>query len=134
MSLRAAAMLSVRCNSNSTITFPETSTSASSAPISPKKPSWTTFNNQTTYQGKRSNGQNVTAIVNYFNSTGGMAVNGSPYDNGGSAWAHWWDYGYVQDFDGGSIGNCAIFDTGHRVQMGFWQTYLQGNNHHHLRF
>jgi hypothetical protein len=99
-----------------------------------KKPAWTTFNTKNTYQGKRSNGATVTAILNKFNSSGGMAVNGSPYDNGGTAWAHWWDYGYVQDFDGGSVGQCAIFDTGYRVQMGFWQTYLQGGNHHYLRF
>jgi hypothetical protein len=99
-----------------------------------KKPSWTKFNTQTTYQGKRSNGQTVAAILNYFNANGGMAVNGSPYDNGGTAWAHWWDFGYVQDFDGGSIGRCAIFDTGHRVQMGFWTTYLEGDNHTRLRF
>jgi len=99
-----------------------------------KKPSWTTFNSKTTYQGKRSNGVTVTAILNYFNNNGGMAVNGSPYDNGGTPWAHSWDYGYVQDFDGGSIGRCAIFDTGHRVAMGFWQTYLVGSNHTHLKF
>jgi hypothetical protein len=99
-----------------------------------KKPSWTTFNAQTTYEGKRSGGTTVTAILNYFNSNGGIATNGSPYDNGGSAWAHYWDYGYVQDFDGGSIGRCAIFDTGHRVGMGFWQTYLQGGNHAYLKF
>jgi hypothetical protein len=99
-----------------------------------KKPSWNTFKTKNTYEGKRSNGATVTAILNKFNSSGGMAANGSPYDNGGTAWAHWWDYGYVQDFDGGNIGQCAIFDTGYRVQMGFWQTYLQGNNHHHLRF
>lgn len=99
-----------------------------------KKPSWTRFNTQTTYQGKRSNGATVTAILNKFNSSGGMAVNGSPYDNGGTAWAHWWDYGYVQDFDGGNVGPCAIFDTGFRVQMGFWTTYLQGDNHTRLRF
>lgn len=99
-----------------------------------KKPSWTQFSNQTTYQGKRSNGATVASILNKFNSSGGVAANGSPYDNGGTAWAHWWDYGYVQDFNGGSIGLCAIFDTGFRVQMGFWQTYLQGNNHTRLRF
>ena len=99
-----------------------------------KKPSWTQFSNQSNYQGKRSNGATVTAILNKFNNSGGMAPNGSPYDNGGTAWAHWWDYGYVQDFDGGSIGPCAIFDTGFRVQMGFWQTYLQGDNHSRLRF
>jgi hypothetical protein len=99
-----------------------------------KKPSWTTFNSRNTYQGKRSNGVTVTAILNKYNSSGGLAANGSPYDNGGTAWAHWWDYGYVQDFDGGNIGKCAIFDTGYRVQMGFWETYLQGSNHTHLRF
>lgn len=99
-----------------------------------KKPSWTTFNSKTTYQGKRSNGATVAAILNYYNNNGGMAVNGSPYDNGGTAWAHLWDYGYVQDFDGGSIGRCAIFDTGFRVAQGFWTTYLQGSNHTRLRF
>lgn len=99
-----------------------------------KKPSFNSLKNQTTYQGKRSNGNTVNAILNYFNNNGGMSVNGSPYDNGGSAWAHWWDYGYVQDFDGGSIGPNAIFDTGYRVAMDFWKTYLQGNNHSILRF
>jgi len=99
-----------------------------------QKPSYNTFRTKNTYEGKRSNGATVTAILNKFNSSGGMAASGSPYDNGGTAWAHWWDYGYVQDFDGGSVGKCAIFDTGYRVQMGFWQTYLQGNNHQYLRF
>ena len=99
-----------------------------------KKASWTKFNTQATYQGKRSTGATVTAILNYFNANGGVATNGSPYDNGGTPWAHYWDYGYVQDFDGGNIGRCAIFDTGHRVQMGFWTTYLQGGNHTYLRF
>jgi hypothetical protein len=98
-----------------------------------KKPSWTNFNSQVTYQGKKSDGTTVTAILNYFNNNGGMATHGSPYDNGGTAWAHFWDYGYVQDFDGGSIGRCAIFDTGHRVAMGFWTTYLAGN-HARLKF
>ena len=73
-------------------------------------------------------------IHDYYKNHGGMAVHGSPYDNGGTAWVHWWDYGYVQDFDGGSIGRCAIFDTGHRVAGAFWQVYLQGSNHPFLRF
>src|SRR5207248_5307560 len=97
-------------------------------PDTTKKPSWTKFNSQTTYQGKKSDGTTSTAILNYYNGNGGRASNGSPYDNGGSAWAHVWDYGYVQDYDGGSIGRCAIFDTGHRVAQGFWQGYLQGTN------
>jgi hypothetical protein len=99
-----------------------------------KKPSWTKFNTQTTYQGKLSNGTTNTAITNYYNSSGGMAANGSPYDNGGSAWVHAWDYGNVQDIDGGSVGRGCIFDTGHRVIHGFWTAYLQGSNHTHLRF
>jgi hypothetical protein len=97
-----------------------------------KKPAWTTFSTKNTYQGKRSNGATVTAILNYFNNTGGAATWGSPYDNGGTAWAHWWDYGYVQDFDGGSIGRGAIFDTGRSVIRGFWSVYL--NYHTYLRF
>lgn len=99
-----------------------------------KKPSWTKFNTQAVYQGKLANGQTSTAILNYFNNNGGMAVNGSPYDNGGTAYVHSWDYGNVQDFDGGSIGRCGIFDTGHRVAHGFWTTYLQGSNHTRLKF
>lgn len=99
-----------------------------------KKPSWTPFSTRNNLQGKRSNGATVNAILNKFNSSGGLASNGSPYDNGGTLWAHYWDYGYVQDFKGGSVGACAIFDTGYRVQSGFWQTYLQGSNHTYLRF
>lgn len=63
-----------------------------------------------------------------------MPAHGSPYDNGGTAWVHWWDFGYVQDIDGGSVGDGAIFDTGYRVILGFWDTYLQGDNHTVLRF
>jgi hypothetical protein len=38
----------------------------------------------------------------------------------------------VQDFDGGSIGRGAIFDTGKSVIRGFWSVYL--NYHTYLRF
>lgn len=97
------------------------------------RPALATFRSGASYPGKRSDGGSVSAIANYFSSHGGMAVHGSPYDNGGSAWAHYWDYGYVQDFDGGSLGASAIFDTGHRVALGFWQVYLSGY-HSRLRF
>jgi hypothetical protein len=99
-----------------------------------KKASWARFNSEATYEGIQSSGVTNTVIRDYFNSHGGLAVHGSPFDHGGTAWVHWWDYGYVQDFDGGSIGPCAIFDTGHRVAGGFWQAYLQGSNHPFLRF
>lgn len=102
-----------------------------------KKPAWTAYNNYALRQtniGKTASGSIITAIANYYNANGGQAANGTPYDNGGSAFAHQWDFGYVQDFKGGSIGPCIIFDTGHRVQQGFWATYISGNNHALLRF
>ncbi|MBP3964156.1 hypothetical protein [Paenibacillus lignilyticus] len=104
---------------------------------SDKKTGWTNFRNATAYEGKLSGGTTNTNILNYFNSHGGMATNGSPYDNGGSAYVHYWDYGYVQDYDGGSIGPSAIMTSGSgtfQVRNGFWQTYLQGTNHTYLQF
>lgn len=99
-----------------------------------KKPSYSQFQTQTTYQGRKSDGSIVSAILNYYNGHGGVAIFGSPYDNGGGPWAHYWDFGYVQDFDGGRAGRGAIFDTGHGVGHDFWVTYLQGNNHSILKF
>ncbi|WP_375773077.1 hypothetical protein NR798_20025 [Archangium gephyra] len=90
-----------------------------------------------TYQGRYSNLTVHTGIESYFNSHGGMATNGSPYDNGGTPWVHSWDYGYVQDFDGGSIGRNAIMSSSSgtfQVRSGFWTTYLQGTNHTRLKF
>ncbi len=104
---------------------------------SDKKTGWTNYRNATAYEGKLAGGTTNTNILNYFNSHGGMATNGSPYDNGGSAYVHYWDYGYVQDFDGGSIGPNAIMTSGSgtfQVRNGFWQTYLQGSNHSYLQF
>lgn len=99
-----------------------------------KKPAQTQFRALAAYQGRKADGTSVKKIVDSFNATGGLASNGSPYDNGGGLFAHTWDYGYVQDFRGGSVGRCAIFDTGYRVKTGFWQTYLDGNYHSRLRF
>jgi hypothetical protein len=99
-----------------------------------KKPAQTQFRAQAAYQGKKSDGTTVKKILDAWVASGGMAGNGSPYDNGGGIYAHFWDYGYVQDFKGGSVGSCAIFDTGYRVAMGFWQTYLHGGYHDKLRF
>lgn len=102
-----------------------------------KKPSWTTFSNanaQSSPVGTTANGAVVSAILNYYTTYGGALANGMPYDNGGGIFAHYWDFGSVQDFKGGSIGRCAIFDTGHRVQAGFWTTYLSGTNHAMLKF
>ena len=101
-----------------------------------KKPAQAQFRALSAYQGKKSDGTSVKKILDTFNSTGAMAQNGSPYDNGGGPFAHYWDYGYVQDYTGGSGtggGPCAIFDTGFRVAQGFWKTYLAGN-HTRLKF
>lgn len=101
-----------------------------------RKPGYTNFLNSTTYQGRYSDLTVHTGIRDYFNSRG-LANVGSPYDNGGTAWVHWWDYGYVQDFDGGSAGRNAIMSSSSgtfMVRSGFWVTYLQGDNHTRLRF
>jgi hypothetical protein len=102
-----------------------------------RKPAWTNFNSATSYEGRYSNLTVNTGIRDYFNSHGGLATNGSPYDNGGTAWVHSWDYGSVQDFNGGAIGPNAIFNSASgtfQVRYGFWTTYLQGDNHTRLRF
>jgi hypothetical protein len=102
-----------------------------------RKPGWTSYSNATNYQGRRSDMSTHTAIRDYFNSHGGMATNGSPYDNGGTAFVHPWDYGDVQDFTGGAIGPNAIMSSTSgtfQVRQGFWTTYLQGDNHTRLRF
>ncbi|MBI2011506.1 hypothetical protein HYS91_01935 [Candidatus Daviesbacteria bacterium] len=99
-----------------------------------QKPSYSKFKTANTYEGKKSNGTTVTKISSYFKNKGGLKAFGSPYDNGGSVYAHTWDFGYVQDFKGGEFGPLAIFDTGYRVQLGFWSEYLQNNNHNKLRF
>ncbi len=67
-----------------------------------KKPAWNDLNTKTTYQGKTSAGATNTAILNYYNGHGGLAALGSPFDNGGGPYVHSWDFGNVQDFDGGS--------------------------------
>lgn len=103
-------------------------------PDGSKKPSYSKFKTQTTFEGKKSSGSTVSKIADYYKNKGGLKAFGSPFDNGGSVWAHYWDFGYVQDFDGGYVGKMAIFDTGYRVQAGFWREYLNGENHSILKF
>jgi hypothetical protein len=102
-----------------------------------RKTGYTNYSNATSYQGRYSDLTTHTGILNYYNSHGGIATNGSPYDNGGTAWVHSWDYGYVQDLDGGSAGRNAIMSSSagtFQVRNGFWTTYLQGSNHTRLQF
>ncbi len=98
------------------------------------KPALGRFRAAAHYVGLRDSGAVVSKLRDTWVATGGLAQNGSPFDHGGGPYAHYWDYGYVQDFAGGAIGPCAIFDTGFRVALGFWQTYLTGSNHAALRF
>lgn len=98
------------------------------------KDCWQYFTNRATYEGKRSDGTVNTIMQNYFNNNGGQAVYGNPYDNGGSAWVHQWSgnnhWANVQDYDGGSLGKCCLFENGKgwSVEMnnnhGFWDYYL----------
>lgn len=84
--------------------------------------------------GQKSNGGVVKSIKKYYDTHGGLQNWGKPYDNGGGVYAHKWDFGYVQDFEGGATGNGAIFETGHGVAHDFWKTYLEGDNHKRLKF
>lgn len=98
------------------------------------KPALGRFRAAAHYVGVRAGGAVVSKLRDAWVATGGLAENGSPFDHGGGPYAHYWDYGYVQDFDGGAIGPCAIFDTGFRVALGFWQSYLDCGTHAALRF
>jgi len=102
-----------------------------------KKIGWTNFSNKVREEGRYSNRTINYNIANYFNNNGGMAAFGSPFDNGGSKWVHYWDYGYVQDFRGGYFGDSIIMTSSSgtfAIILGFRETYLSGNNHHILRF
>lgn len=102
-----------------------------------KKIGWTNFSNKVREEGRYSNRTTNANILNYFNNNGGMATFGSPIDNGGTKWVHYWDYGYVQDFKGGSYGDAIIMTSSsgtYAVVLGFRQTYLSGNNHTVLKF
>lgn len=98
------------------------------------KPALSRFRAAAHYVGARDGGAVVSAIRNTWAATGGLGANGSPFDHGGGTYAHLWDFGYVQDFTGGTLGDLAIFDTGFRVALGFWQMYLTGSTHAELRF
>lgn len=111
---------------------PRPSATATIQPTSTPKPSPTSSSSVSA--GQKENGEIVKAIKKYYDTHGGAKNWGKPYDNGGSVFAHKWDFGYVQDFDGGVAGRGAIFDTGHAVAHDFWITYLEASNHMNLKF
>jgi uncharacterized protein with LGFP repeats len=68
-------------------------------------------------------------FVDCYNRNGGASYVGSPYDNGGGPYVHWWGDGVVQDFNGGAGGGGAIlrkngFATAYFVHGGIWAKYL----------
>lgn len=76
-----------------------------------KKQSWNNLKTACTYEGKRSAGGSTDQpILDYFNSQGHVKM-GNPYDNGGTPWVHDWDFGPVQDYDGGDLGRMTVFDS-----------------------
>lgn len=101
-----------------------------------KKPAWSKFNRAVTYEGRWSAGGAIDQpILDYFNAQGHPAM-GNPFDNGGTAWAHLWDYGPVQDYDGGTLGRLIAFNTAngdaHCVRGPFLPVILA--NHSTLEF
>jgi hypothetical protein len=63
---------------------------------------------------------------------------GNPFNNGVTAFVHNWEFGPVQDFDGGELGPMTVFDSadafGYSVRGAFWETMISGNNHSDLEF
>lgn len=103
-----------------------------------KKPGWTNLKTQCTFEGRWSAGGSTNQpILDYYNANG-HAKMGNPYDNGGTAFVHNWDYGPVQDFDGGDLGRMTVFDAsdgvGYCVRGDFWQAIVSGSNHPNLEF
>lgn len=99
---------------------------------SDKKPSWANLKIMCTYEGRESAGGAVNQpILDYYNLQGHVKM-GNPYDNGGSAWVHKWDFGPVQDYDGGEFGRMVVFDTadgaGRAARGNFWRVALDHHN------
>ncbi len=98
-----------------------------------KKPGWSTLHTQLTFEGRWSpGGTSNQPILNYYNARE-QGQMGNPYNNGGTALVHNWDFGPVQDFDGGTLGTMIVFDSadsvGYSVRGPFWETLLAENNH-----
>lgn len=102
-----------------------------------KKLGWQTFKDKASEEGQYSDGTINSNIRNYFNNNGGLVNLGNPYNNGGTKWAHWWDYGYVQDFKDGAWEDLCVMTSSSgtfSVKYGFWDTYQAGGNHAYLKF
>lgn len=101
-----------------------------------KKPSWNNLKTALTFEGRWSAGGTINQpILDYFNAKGHAAM-GNPYNNGGSAWVHNWDFGPVQDYDGGELGQMVVCDsadgTAYAVKGNFLPVILQ--QHTNLEF
>lgn len=76
-----------------------------------KKPSWAALKTACTYEGRWSAGGTIDQpILDYFNANGHASM-GNPYNDDGTAWVHSWDFGPVQDYDGGTGGKMMVFDA-----------------------
>ena len=85
-----------------------------------KKPAWTNLKTACTYEGRLSAGGTVNQpILDYYNSKGHVQI-GNPINNGGSAWVHNWDFGPVQDYDGGTVGPAIVVDSANGTGCGVW--------------
>lgn len=64
--------------------------------------------------GLAADGSTSQTIADCYARAGGAPAVGAPFDNGGSAYAHRWGPGLVQDFRGGTLGpsDCIAADSG----------------------
>ena len=89
-----------------------------------KKPAWTNFKIANTYEGMLSaGGQADQPILNYYNYKGHVNM-GNPYDNGSGAWVRNWDYGNVQDYDGGNLGKMLVCDSSDGIAYSIQSNFL----------
>lgn len=96
-----------------------------------KKQAWSAFSTANTYEGRWFAGGTIDQpILDYYTARGHAAM-GNPYDNGGSAWVHNWDYAPVQDFSGGTLGRMVVCDSAdgaaYAVRGDFFQAILNGH-------
>lgn len=71
-----------------------------------------------TYAGKWESGIADQPILNYYNAKG-SALMGSPFDNGSGAWVYKWDFGPVQDYEGGLFGRMIVFDSSEKDNIAY---------------
>ncbi len=95
------------------------------------KPSYPDYQRFQRFEGICANSTTNAPIQNYFYALGQTAL-GCPYDDGHGAWVYTNQFGYAQDFEGGSHSNLTVLASTNGTfelnnQHGMWSYYLTNN-------